>query len=78
MGIREYYRRSMNGNAGSEDLQAALEAVSGRELGWFFHQWLAEPGYPVITLDSRWEKDVRAMYRQIWNATSEIIIIDDR
>jgi len=54
-GIRRYYGTFAGKTATTRDLQAAMEVVSGRELGWFFHQWLEEPGYPELDLTSRWD-----------------------
>ena len=47
-GIRSYYARYRDSNASSDDLRRVMEEVSGRELGWFFDQWLRRPGSPVI------------------------------
>ncbi|HEX9106878.1 MAG TPA: M1 family metallopeptidase, partial [Longimicrobiales bacterium] len=53
-GLRSYYRAHAGGNALTSDLQQALESASGRELGWFFQQWLYQPGYPRIRVAWRW------------------------
>ncbi|MGH9313292.1 MAG: M1 family metallopeptidase [Vicinamibacterales bacterium] len=47
-GIREYYRRYRNGIATTDDFRAVMEAASGKDLGWFFSQWLTRPGSPMI------------------------------
>jgi aminopeptidase N len=44
-GIRSYYLAHRHGNAVSDDLRAALERSSGRDLRQFFDQWLRRPGY---------------------------------
>ena len=46
--IREYYRRYRDQNASTAELRAVLEQVSGKDLGWFFAQWLNRPGVPKI------------------------------
>jgi aminopeptidase N len=51
-GIQEYYRRYQNSVADSRDFQRVMEAVTGVELEWFFDQWLHQPGYPVLRLDT--------------------------
>jgi len=56
-GIRRYYGAFAGKNATSQDLQAAMEAASGRDLAWFFHQWLEEPGYPVLSVTQSWDGD---------------------
>ena len=38
------------GNVETKDLRKAFEDVSGRDLGWFFDQWVYGSGYPVLTL----------------------------
>ena len=54
-GIRSYYLKYRHRNALTDDLRAELEAASGRELGWFFDQWLRRPGH--IELISKWSYD---------------------
>lgn len=54
-GIREYYRRYRDSTALSEDFQRVLEEASGQKLGWFFQQWLRQPGYPQ--LECTWSYD---------------------
>jgi aminopeptidase N len=47
-GIREYYRRYRDSNASTDDLRHVMEEVSGRDLGWFFQQWLVRAGSPAV------------------------------
>ena len=47
-GIRDYYRSFEHGVALTEDLQAALEEASGRDLAAFFRQWIYSPGHPRL------------------------------
>jgi aminopeptidase N len=35
-------------NALTEDLQRVMESHYGQPLGWFFKQWIYEPGYPQL------------------------------
>lgn len=56
-GIREYYRRHVHSAVLTEDFQAVMEEVSGRELGWFFQQWFYEPGYPSFEVEPVWTAD---------------------
>ncbi|MDX1675791.1 MAG: M1 family aminopeptidase, partial [Longimicrobiales bacterium] len=39
-GLREYHGRYRFRNVTGHDFRRAMERVSGRDLGWFFHQWL--------------------------------------
>ena len=45
-GIRDYYRRYRDGNARTEDFRRVMEEASGRDLAWFFRQWIHRPGQP--------------------------------
>jgi aminopeptidase N len=60
-GIREYYRRYQNGNASTDDFRSVMEQAAGRELGWFFAQWLRRGGVPRLA--GTWAYD--AASRQI-------------
>lgn len=51
-GIRRYYRRHEHGTAATEDLRRAMEEASGRDLEWFFEQWVFSPGYPRFRVTS--------------------------
>ena len=50
-GVRKYYAEYGGKNALSEDLQAVMEEVSGRDLGWFFKQWLYQGGHPELEVE---------------------------
>ncbi len=63
-GIREYYHRYRDSNASTADLRKVMEDVSGKDLAWFFKQWLYHAGSPVLEGDWR------------YNATSKKIEID--
>ncbi|HEX7242480.1 MAG TPA: M1 family metallopeptidase, partial [Longimicrobiaceae bacterium] len=47
--LRTYYERYRLRHVSGEDFRAVAEEVSGRDLGWFFHQWLRT----TATLDYR-------------------------
>ena len=47
-GIREYYRSFRDSSVLSEDFQRVVQRAAGRDLGWFFRQWLYQPGYPQL------------------------------
>ncbi len=51
-GLREYLTRHKYSVATTEDLRLVLEQISGRDLRWFFHQWIEMPGWPMLTLDT--------------------------
>ncbi len=50
-GLALYRANHLYGSATTEDLQAALESVSGRDLEAFFQQWIYGEYFPVYALD---------------------------
>ncbi|MDX2031531.1 MAG: M1 family aminopeptidase [Blastocatellia bacterium] len=57
-GIRDYYQRHRNGSATTEDFRRVMEEHSGLDLSWFFRQWLARAGSPVV--EGGWRYDAAA------------------
>ncbi|HSW31358.1 MAG TPA: M1 family aminopeptidase [Longimicrobiales bacterium] len=57
-GVRSYYARFAGGTATTGDFRRAMEEASGAKLGWFFRQWLEEPGYPLLSVTHRWDAAV--------------------
>jgi len=57
-GIREYYRRYQNQNASTDDLRLVMERTSGKDLRWFFDQWLTRSGVPALS--GSWRYDAGA------------------
>ena len=50
-GIRDYYAGHLHGTALTRDVREAFERASGRELGWFFDQWVHGPGHPRLEVE---------------------------
>ncbi|SHL87225.1 aminopeptidase N [Roseovarius litoreus] len=48
--IQGFYAAQMHQVAGWDDLRVAFEEAAGRDLGWFFDQWLTRSGLPEISL----------------------------
>lgn len=57
-GIREHYRRHRDGHATTADFRRVMEEASGRELSWFFDQWLTRGG--MLNVRARWHHDTTA------------------
>ena len=49
-GIRNYYEAHKHSVASTEDLRAALEKASGKDLRWFFTRWVYDSGHPQYEL----------------------------
>src|SRR5262249_8587839 len=47
-GIRQYYSTYKNSNALTSDLERIMEEASGKDLPWFFKQWIYRGGHPKI------------------------------
>ena len=48
-GIRDYYRRYRDKNASTDDFRQVMERASGgKDLRWFFTQWLSRSGVPEV------------------------------
>ena len=58
-GLRTYYRTYRDSNATSADFQHVMEQTAGKQLGWFFHQWLYQPGYPQLDVTWRYDNGAR-------------------
>jgi aminopeptidase N len=57
-GLRTYYQTYRDSNATSEDFHRVVAKEARADLGWFFHQWLYQPGYPQV--DVLWQYDAGA------------------
>jgi len=62
-GIRRYYATYRHGNALTDDLQREFERTSGRNLQWFFDQWMRRPG--VAELQTSWTWNARTRQLQV-------------
>ena len=52
-GLRNFYNAHASGNATTEDLRAALEKSSGKNLRAFFARWIYGSGHPVYEWSSQ-------------------------
>ncbi len=57
-GIREYYARFRDRNASTDDFRRVMEETSGRDLAWFFDQWLKRAASP--SLEGSWQYEAAA------------------
>ncbi len=56
-GIRDYTFQHAHSSVDTIDLQRALETRSGKDLGWFFEQWVELPSVPKITTSWNWTSE---------------------
>jgi aminopeptidase N len=66
-GIRAYYEAHKSSVATTEDLRAALEKASGKDLKTFFTRWVYDSGHPRYELTWQWvsEKNLRLVLKQL-------------
>mgnify|MGYP000610316857 CR=1 FL=1 len=65
-GINLYLKRHKFANVESNDLQKAFEETSGKDLKWFFDQWVKAEGYPQIEV------------RQVYSAKTKTLTLEFR
>lgn len=53
-GANIYLKRHKFGSVESTDLRKAMEEASGKELGWFFDQWVYHGGHPKLEVKPVW------------------------
>ncbi len=54
--VRHYLDRHAYGSVVTDDLRRAIEDISGRNLEWFFDQWVHHGGHPVLRVECKPEK----------------------
>ncbi|HXF59700.1 MAG TPA: HEAT repeat domain-containing protein, partial [Candidatus Saccharimonadales bacterium] len=60
-GLRLYLERHAFGGVETADLRRACEEVSGRNLAWFFDQWVHRGGHPEIKVSREWDQDSKSL-----------------
>ncbi|RMG02135.1 MAG: M1 family peptidase [Acidobacteria bacterium] len=48
LGVRNYLKAHRFDNVGTADLKQAMESASGKNLDWFFYQWVYMAGFPKL------------------------------
>jgi aminopeptidase N len=55
--IQSYYLQYKGGNADTRDFETVAEKASGKNLKWFFDQWLYRPGIPQLLIERNIDRD---------------------
>ena len=55
-GLKYYTRTNAANNVETTDLKKAFEVTTGKNLAWFFDQWVYKPGIPEITASYRYNR----------------------
>jgi aminopeptidase N len=67
-GIHRYVSVHQHENVVTEDFQRALEQVSREPLDWFFDQWVAKAGYPVLEVASSFDARAKSVTLRVVQA----------
>jgi len=57
--IQTYVQRFQFGGVESEDFRQVLEEISGRDLAFFFNQWIYGAGHPIFKVDWSWDASTK-------------------
>jgi len=68
-GLRQYLEAHAYANAGTADLQAAMESTTGLDLDTFFNQWIYGEGYPRF--NAKWNQDGSTVYLELTQTASK-------
>jgi aminopeptidase N len=60
-GLRGYQAGYRDGNALSSDFAGVMSDVAGRDLTWFFREWLTQPGYPQLEVTKAYDARARRL-----------------
>jgi aminopeptidase N len=63
--VHAWGERHRYGSVVTGDFQKVCEDVSGRDLGWFFAQWVQRGGLPVLDVGHEWKPSERRLVMHI-------------
>ena len=72
--VNTYLTKHKFANVETHDLQKTFEASSGRDLDWFFRQWVYAEGYPKIRVSQVYNAGTKTLtlrFRQIQNSDED-------
>jgi len=58
-GIKHYCQKHYAGNVVTADFEKGMEEATGKNLDWFFQQWIYKAGYPEFKIRSRWDDSAK-------------------
>ena len=61
-GLSLYLKTNAFKNAQVTQLRLAMEAVTGRDLNWFFNQWYFGSGHPILNVRHTWDGQTETVY----------------
>ena len=67
-GIQLYVATNKDKNVETADFRKAMETASGRDLAWFFDQWVFHGGHPELSARWRYEDDDKTLRLKVEQA----------
>ncbi len=58
-GINHYCQKHYADNVGTSDFERAMEETTGKNLDWFFQQWVYKGGYPEFKIRTSWDDSAK-------------------
>ncbi len=77
--LARYLSKFAFGVAETHDLKTAIEEVTGKNLHWFFEQWIHRPGYPELEVEYEWQREqkmLRLSIKQVQKADEEDEVVE--
>ena len=59
--LAHYLKKFEFGVAETNDFKVAIEEATGRNLHWFFDQWLYKAGYPELEVEYEWQREQKVL-----------------
>ena len=60
--LKRYLERHAFGSVETADLRRAFEEETGRNLSWFFDQWVYHGGHPELRVTRSWDESARTLH----------------
>jgi len=70
-GFQKFYRDNKFKAASFDDIRVSMEAVTGKDLKQFFHQWVTRKGAPELSLSDVSLKEVNVQYQLLFTLNQQ-------
>ena len=70
--LNKYLTDNKFGNGSAHKLRLAFEAITGKDLNWFFNQWYFNSGHPKLNISSEYDattKNINIIVKQTQDST---------
>lgn len=74
--IQTYVRRFQFGSVESEDFRQVLEEIAGRDLAFFFNQWIYGAGHPVFEVGWNWDDSTKLVTLNVAQVQEKSPVMD--